>query len=199
MQLKAEQLGFYYKRKNWLFRHLDFTLNSGEVVGLRGPSGSGKTTFARVLANYERAKEGQVLLNGQAIQTKKYYPIQLVHQHPERAVNPKWKMENILSEGWQPDDKWLDLMGIHPTWLKRYPNELSGGELQRFCLLRALGPETKFLIADEMTAMLDAITQAQIWSAVLQSVKDRGIGMLVISHETALMSKVCDRVVHLTE
>ncbi|MCK0472387.1 ABC transporter ATP-binding protein [Halalkalibacter sp. APA_J-10(15)] len=193
MQLKAEQLGFYYKKNKWIFRQLTFSLNHGEVVGVTAPSGTGKTTFARILAGYEYAKEGKVLLDGKAIQTNSYYPVQLIHQHPERSVNPKWKMEQILKEGWDPSEEWFDLMGIQHKWLKRYPNELSGGELQRFCVLRALGPQTQFLIADEMTAMLDTVTQVQIWDALLRIAKERGIGLLVISHEIALMKRVCDR------
>ena len=65
-----------------------------------------------------------------------------------------------------PIKRCLELLGIDQEWLERWPNELSGGELQRFCVARALGPNTRFLIADEMTTMLDAITQAQIWHAV---------------------------------
>lgn len=70
-------------------------------------------------------------------------------------------------------------------------------ELQRFCVLRALSPETKFLIADEMTTMLDAITQAQIWKVVIKYCKDNGIGLIVISHDKDLVDQVCDRVVNL--
>ena len=75
--------------------------------------------------------------------------------------------------------------------------KVSGGELQRFCIARALGRRTKLLIADEMTTMLDLITQGQIWDFVLKELKRRDIGMIAVSHSPELLEKVCDRVVHL--
>lgn len=73
--------------------------------------------------------------------------------------------------------------------------EVSGGELQRFCIARALGRKTKLLIADEMTTMLDLITQGQIWDFVLKELKRREMGMIAVSHSPELLEKVCDRVV----
>lgn len=123
--------------------------------------------------------------------------MQLIFQHPEKAVNPKWKMNQILTESFNPPKELLDYIGIKDEWLNRYPNELSGGELQRFCVIRALSKDTKFLIADEMTTMLDAITQAQIWNVVLDYIKQNNIGLIVISHEKSLIQRICDRVVNL--
>lgn len=89
----------------------------------------------------------------------------------------------------------MDELGIKEEWLHRFPNELSGGELQRICVARAVGPRTRYLIADEMTTMLDAITQAQIWQALLRWSKQNGVGILVISHERRLIERICSRVV----
>ena len=108
-------------------------------------------------------------------------------------------MDKILKEAYLPSKELLDDMGIKKEWLNRWPSELSGGELQRFCVVRALSPETKFLIADEMTTMLDAITQAQIWNVVLNHVKKYNIGLVVISHEKSLIDRICDRIVDLTK
>lgn len=196
MQLEAKNVGFRYDPKNWIFRNQTLSISAGEVVGLIGPSGCGKTTFARMLAGYTKPVEGNILLNGSALPQKGYQPVQLVFQHPEKAVNPKWRMEQILSEAGKLEVEWLEVIGIKKEWLRRWPNELSGGELQRFCVARALGANTQFLIADEMTTMLDAITQAQIWHAVLDVARKRNIGILVISHEEPLINRVCDRVVH---
>ena len=88
-------------------------------------------------------------------------------------------------------------LGIRDEWKERFPVEVSGGELQRFCIARALGRRTKLLIADEMTTMLDLITQGQIWDFVLKELKRRDIGMIAVSHSPELLEKVCDRVVHL--
>ena len=86
-------------------------------------------------------------------------------------------------------------MGIEREWLNRYPVELSGGEMQRFCIARAMGPETKFVIADEMSTMLDVITQAQIWELMLNIVEKRKMGMLVVTHNPLLAERICTRVI----
>jgi len=197
MLLEAHNIGFRYGKGQWVFRDFNITLKAGEVVGLTGSSGCGKTTLARMLTGYDQPREGSIKLNGASLPTTGYNPVQLVFQHPEKAVNTRWPMRNTLNEGWQPDDTILKSFGIEQEWLSRWPNELSGGELQRFCVARALGPKTHFLIADEMTTMLDAITQAQIWRVVLDIAKKRNLGLLVVSHEYSLIKRVCDRVIDL--
>lgn len=199
MQLEASGIGFRYGNGPWLFRDVNLTIEPGEVVGLTGPSGRGKTTLCKILAGFEKPIEGTVTVNDSPVASKGIHPVQLVFQHPEKAVNPRWKMEKVLHEAGIPDPELLALVGIEEEWLTRWPNELSGGELQRFCVARALGSNPKFLIADEMTTMLDAITQAQIWHAVLETAKKSQIGIIVVSHETALVNKLCDRVIELTE
>lgn len=198
MLLEGKNIGFRYGKGPWILRGIDITIESGEVVGLTAPSGYGKTTLGRILAGYEKPKEGSVKLNGIALPKEAYNPVQLIFQHPEKAVNGRWHMVRTLKEGWEPDDEILKSLGIERDWLNRWPNELSGGELQRFCVARALGPQTQFLIADEMTTMLDAITQAQIWHIVLEVVKKQNIGVLVISHEKHLIKRLCNRVIDLT-
>jgi peptide/nickel transport system ATP-binding protein len=86
-------------------------------------------------------------------------------------------------------------MGIERAWLDRYPAELSGGELQRFCIARALAPGTRFVIADEMSTMLDATSQAQIWDMLLRAAGARGLGVLAVTHSAALAARVSTRVV----
>ncbi|WP_419742746.1 ABC transporter ATP-binding protein [Paraclostridium dentum] len=197
MQLKAKDISFKYKNNNtYVLKNVDFEINSGEIVGLVAPSGFGKTTLAKILAGYENSYTGTVKIEG-INKKNKYNPVQLIFQHPEKAVNPKWKMSRILTESFNPPKELLDYIGIKDEWLNRYPNELSGGELQRFCVIRALSKDTKFLIADEMTTMLDAITQAQIWNVVLDYIKQNNIGLIVISHEKSLIQRICDRVVNL--
>jgi peptide/nickel transport system ATP-binding protein len=108
-------------------------------------------------------------------------------------------MSKILREAWTPDAELLRAMGIEEEWLSRWPSELSGGELQRFCIARALGPQTRVLICDEISTMLDVITQAQIWELVLRMARENGLGLLVITHNEALAARVCERIVSLPD
>lgn len=198
MQLRAEKVSFKYNDEGkWILKDVDFTINEGEIVGLIAPSGYGKTTLAKILAGYQNPNKGKVVIKGH--NKKGYNPVQLIFQHPEKAVNPKWKMKDILNEAYTPSKELLESIGIEKEWLNRWPSELSGGELQRFCVVRALSPDTKFLIADEMTTMLDAITQAQILNVILDIVKKQNIGLIVISHEKAILDRICDRFVDLRE
>jgi len=198
MQLKAEKVCFRYNEKTpWILKDVSITIEEGERVAIVGPSGYGKSTLARLLAGYKRPSSGSILLDGKRLPMQGYNPVQMIYQHPELAVNPRWKMGQILNEAWHPDRELLIEMGIEESWMTRWPQELSGGELQRFCIARALGPETKYLICDEITTMLDVITQAQIWNLLLEVSKKRKLGLLVITHNIALANKVCTRVIDL--
>ena len=126
-----------------------------------------------------------------------YCPVQMIWQHPEQAVNPRVRMQTVLQEGDSISERVIEGLGIERDWRNRYPGELSGGELQRFCIARALGERTRFLIADEISTMLDPITQSQIWNFLLAEVKERKIGLLVVSHDEKLMEQVCDRIMRL--
>ena len=200
MQLKAEHIGYRYTDKSpWILNDVSFEISEGERVGVVAPSGYGKSTLAKILAGYEKATTGQVLLDSKILPTNGFCPVQMIYQHPELAVNPRWKMNKTLNECWHPDAGLLERMGIEKDWLTRWPAELSGGELQRFCIARVLSPETKFLLCDEITTMLDVITQAQIWELLLEISETRNLGMLVITHNMALAQRVCTRIINLQE
>jgi peptide/nickel transport system ATP-binding protein len=196
--LEGKDLGFRYgPRQPWVLRDLSISVTPGEVVGLSGPSGQGKTTLAKLLAGYLPAGAGQVQVDGQPLPRRGYCPVQLVFQHPELAINPRWRMAQALNEGYTPAAELLAALNIETLWLTRWPHELSGGELQRFAVARALGPQTRYLIADEMTTMLDANTQAQIWRVVLDHARRHRVGVLAISHESPLLARICDRTITL--
>ncbi|MBE6070366.1 MAG: ATP-binding cassette domain-containing protein [Clostridium butyricum] len=196
-ELKVKNINFAYDDKDKLIlSNVNLNIKSNEIVGLVGPSGIGKSTLAKIIAGYITPKEGNILINNAQVKSSKEgSPIQLIYQHPEKAVNPKWKMRKILNEWYTPDISMIQSFGIEEEWMNRWPAELSGGELQRFCILRALSPKTKFLIADEISTMLDAITQAQIWEMLLKAAKEKNIGILVVSHNDRLLEKICTRTV----
>ena len=195
--LKAENINFGYGSKQVL-KNLNFEMDNSQIIGLFGDSGSGKSTFCKILTGLIKGYEGRVSVNNQ-VHEKGFNPIQLIFQHPEKVMNPRWKMEEVLKESWMPDENLLNDFGIKREWFNRYPSELSGGELQRFSILRSLNPETKFIIADEISTMLDALTQVQIWDSLLDIARKNQIGILVVSHDKNLLNRVCDKIVYLSD
>lgn len=197
MELKGTNISFKYPlAKEYLLKDIDIHLDNSKITGLVGDSGVGKSTLCEILSGYYTNFEGSVELDGQKLPEKEFCPVQLIYQHPEKVMNPKWKMKDVLEESWSVDDDLLSDFGIQKSWFTRFPQELSGGELQRFSVLRALNPKTKFLIADEMTTMLDAITQVQILDAVLKIVKQRKMGFLLVSHDMDLVNVICDDIIY---
>lgn len=157
-------------------------------------SGFRKTTLCKILSGYIKPTSGQVLLDGKDIyKIKGYCPVQLIWQHPEKSINPRLRMEDIIAEGDEIEERIIDGLGIERDWFNRFPGELSGGEMQRFCIARALGKRTKFLIADEISTMLDLIIQSQIWNFLLKEVAERKIGLIVVTHSNSLMEGVASR------
>lgn len=193
--LEIKNISFKYERSDWLFKHLNFTIEQGEIVGMYGKSGSGKTTLAKIITNYVAPIEGDVIIDGEKGEFQGIYPVQLIWQHPEKVVNPKWKLIEVIEEVEGLDKEIINILGIKKEWFNRRPSELSGGELQRFCIARAFSPNTRYIVADEITSMFDAITQAQIWHAMMKLVKQRNIGLLAISHHIHLLEKISDRII----
>lgn len=194
--LEAKNVSFCYPgSKHCVLENINLEVHEGEIVGLFGGSGHGKSTLARVLAGQLPIKQGSITFDGQALNPHSCSPVQLIFQHPELALNPRWRMKRTLQEAWDVPQSLLDKAGIRDEWKERYPFELSGGELQRFCVVRALAPTTKILLCDEISTMLDAITQAHIWHLLLDHAKEHSMGMLVISHSEALLNRICTRVI----
>lgn len=195
MSLKAENLSFSYENGGrYVLTRISLKIEPGERVGLVAPSGYGKTTLCRLLAGYERPEAGTVEIDSIPIENiRGCMPVQLIWQHPEQALNPRWRMRQVLSEGGQVDGESWGRLGIREEWLDRFPSELSGGELQRFCIARALATNPRYLLADEITAMFDAVTQSQIWQALLHEAKERELGMVIVSHSESLLKRICTR------
>ena len=200
MPLEAKNISFRYGRNQpWILENCSVKLERGEKLALFAPSGYGKTTLAMLMAGYLEPTKGEILLDGNPLPTKGVCPVQLIYQHPEKAINPRWKLKRVLEESGQLREDVLDAFGIERPWLDRFPRELSGGELQRFCVARALMSGADFLICDEISTMLDVITQAQIWNVVLEEAEKRNMGILAVTHNPHLARRITDRVYDLSK
>ena len=199
MYLHANNISFAYNKKRDILKNLSISIPNNKIIGLIGDSGTGKSTLCKIMAGYIQNYTGTVSLDKNLIKTKKHYPVQLIFQHPEKTMNPKWKMKKVLEESWSPPQELRDIFGLKENWLKRWPSELSGGELQRFSILRALNPETKFIIADEISTMLDSVTQVQIWDALIDYCKKNKIGILAVSHDKNLLNVVADDIIEFNQ
>ncbi|MNG93331.1 Methionine import ATP-binding protein MetN [compost metagenome] len=185
-----------------LWQGLSLAVKAGERLGISAPSGHGKTTLGRVLAGWQPVRgSGEILLDGQPLAepVKGYNPIQLVPQHPELTFNPYRTTGQALWDVWHPDEAMLARFMVKPGWLSRKPGQLSGGELARIALLRALDPRARLLIADEVTAQLDPQIQRQLWRELMIECEQRGLAMVIFSHQQALLRQVCHRVLRFGE
>ena len=219
MSLETHGISFSYVPARPLFSEFNLVVNAGERVALEAPSGAGKTTLCRLLAGYLEPQDGSIAVDGVSLGSLSRrrrlgnrfarrlapLPVQLIWQHPEQAVDPLMRMGATLVEG-LPSQQGLDearasglleRFGIREEWLSRLPHELSGGELMRFCIVRALLSRPRYLICDEMTAMLDAITQARVWQEVIGVAEEQAMGLVVVSHSPELLNRVATRRVRL--
>lgn len=197
--LEAKALSYRYGEGSSVLRNVSLRAADGERLALLGPSGRGKSTLALLLAGYLPLQKGVITLDGAPLPKDCYNPVQLIYQHPEKAMDPRWKVGDTLREAWDVPEELLAAIGAEPGWLTRWPHELSGGQLQRLSILRALSPKTRVLIADEITASLDPITQAQIWSVILQEVEKHNMILIAITHNEALAQRIYTRMIHIEE
>ncbi|WP_182086538.1 ATP-binding cassette domain-containing protein [Aureimonas sp. ME7] len=166
----------------------------GEIVGLLGLSGVGKTTLGRILAGRLRPQAGVVRLDGAPLPPAGFRPVQYCAQHPVEDMNPRWRIGEVLAEPGLREPAVERALRVDPGWERRYPHELSGGELQRVSIARALRPRTRYLVADEISAALDPITQHEIWQVLMARARETGLGILAISHDRALLAGIATRV-----
>jgi peptide/nickel transport system ATP-binding protein len=191
----------------------------GETVAIVGESGSGKSTTAKILLRLENANSGSVFYQNQDILTlsdqdllKKRRDIQMVFQDPSQSLNPRMTVLQLISEAWVihpdvlPKNKWLrrveDLLeqvGLEKEYARRFPHQLSGGQLQRIAIARALALEPKIIICDEAVSALDVSVQAQVISLLKKLKKDLGLSYIFIAHDLPVVRDFADRVIVMKE
>lgn len=204
--LEARGLSFAFPCGRSLFRGLDLTIRPGERVALEAPSGTGKTTLCRLLSGYLEPTAGSVRVDGAPLAPVSRLhgqasPVQLLWQHPEQAFDPRMRMGESLTEALAGHGELESLrcaFGVRDEWLSRLPHELSGGELMRFAMVRALATRPSYLVADEATAMLDAVTQAELWHVLLDLQERDCWGLVLVSHSPDLVRRVATRRIRLS-
>ena len=192
------------------------TLREGESVGVVGPSGSGKSTLARVISGHLTPDAGNVLLegtplvaDGHRVAGDRRRSTQLVMQDPWDALSPRLSVADLVREPLDIDGGLareerdervalaLESVGLPRSgaFLESHAHQLSGGQLQRVALARALIVQPKLLVADEPTSMLDPSEQARLLLTLRERQVEIGLGLILVSHDIALVRKVCDRIV----
>lgn len=196
-----------------LLHDVSLEIKAGEAVALMGGSGSGKSTLARILLRLLSCDSGKIYFQGQNITkvTGKDLSIfrrsvQFISQRPESFLDPRQTLGCSLKEAFTvfnlPYDEekikeMLDLVKLNAELLQRYPHQVSGGEIQRICLVRALLLEPKLLVLDEPTSMLDISVQAQILHLLRDIRREKQLAYLFITHDKQLAKWLCDRVLHI--
>ena len=189
--------------------NVSLKVNKGEIYALAGESGCGKSTLAKTIVKLVKPKSGEILFNGENINTlKKIYPqrVQMVFQNPYSSLNPKMKIKDILKEPLDINTKLknrekTDLIsevladvGLNESCLNLYPHEFSGGQRQRIAIARALILSPELLIADEPVSALDASIQAQILNLLKDLKIKKDLTILFISHDMNVIRYLSDRI-----
>ena len=190
---------------------ISFTLNEGETLGLVGESGSGKSTAARTLLRLETPTSGRVDFKGQNLANLSEAELrilrkemQMIFQDPSSSINPRRKIGEVLSEPFVIQDvkenvseliiELLNQVGLSSNHANRYPHEMSGGQLQRVGIARAIALNPSLVVADEPVSALDVSVQAQVVNLMIELKEKLGISYLFISHDMGVVEYFCDRV-----
>jgi oligopeptide transport system ATP-binding protein len=222
--LKAEGLKKYYPIKAGVLRHtvghvkavdgVSFELHRGETLGVVGESGCGKSSLGRLLMRLEEPTEGKLTFDGVDVYSQRgaamrrlRRDIQIVFQDPYTSLNPRKTVGDIIGEPFDihPDvvpksgrrrrvQELLDLVGLNPEHINRYPHQFSGGQRQRIGIARGVALNPKVIICDEPVSALDVSVQAQVVNLLEDLQKELGLAYIFIAHDLSVVRHISDRV-----
>lgn len=219
--IACENLCKYY-RPGWfgaketkhVLRGINLNIRKGESIALVGESGSGKSTLGRQLLGFETPNDGQVLYQGTPLHSMRAAAlkafrknVQVVFQDSISAVDPRWRIGRTIAQPLKllcdmPEnvrrDRIADLLqtvSLHPQDANKLPVQMSGGQLQRVCIARALASEPELIVLDEAVSNLDLTLQIQVLDLLSELRQRLGVAYLFITHDLRLVQRFCDRVV----
>lgn len=207
---------FGYTRQQVLF-DVSLTVRDGTCLGILGESGSGKSTMGRVLCGLLKPDRGEVVLDGVSVYASRsgrrdlQNKLSVVFQDYTTSANPRFRIRDIIGEGLTVQERregkkldrkaeterLLELVGLPTGFADRFPHELSGGQLQRVCIARAVACKPEIILFDEAISSLDAHTQVQVMD-LLRDLKTRlGLTYIFITHDLTSITYLCDDVLFL--
>lgn len=207
---KDFSIGILSKKKIHAVNNITFEIKKGEIISLIGESGSGKTTIGKLILRLLKPSSGNIYYKDKDINLeykdkRKYYKkVQGIFQDPFASFNPLFKIDrifdmifkNFIGESKNKNEKIrdsLECVGMNPEFiLKKYPHQLSGGQLQRLLIARALIMDVDVLIADELISMLDASTRIDVLNLLAKICKEKGMAVLFITHDLSLGYYISD-------
>ena len=207
--------GLFKKTRKQILDGITLCIAPGETLAVIGESGCGKSTLAKAILRLIPCSSGEIFLDGVNITALSggalrahRKDMQIVFQNPETALNPRMRIYDSIAEMMRihrlvkPRDtqektfvlELAELVGLSNDHLRRYPHELSGGQVQRAVLARTLSVRPKFLIADEPTSMLDVSVQAQVLSLLTRTQSENNYACLFISHDLDVVRCISNRI-----
>ncbi|MFC9599687.1 ABC transporter ATP-binding protein [Peribacillus butanolivorans] len=200
--------GLFSNKRQKILNNISFECGSGECLGIIGESGSGKSTLGRLLIGIEKPDRGTVLFQGENVGDRKVRSgnISAVFQDYKSSINPFFTVEEAIMEPLiikskvnkeiqNRIDNLLNQVGLNPSYRKRYPHELSGGEVQRVCIARAISTEPKCILLDEAISSLDVSVQIQVLELLKELKNLYNMSYVFITHDIQAAAYICDRVI----
>lgn len=196
---------FLKRRRKEILKGVSFNLKKGECLGIIGESGSGKSTLGKVILGLEKQDKGEILFENSDKRKSWQNDINVVFQDYSTSVNPKFKVYDIIAEAFLDSNlskeeklksiiELLDQVGLGKEFIDRYPHQLSGGQLQRICIARAIAKKPKFILLDEAISSLDVSSQVQILDLLIDLKEKYQLSYLFITHDLMAITYICDRV-----